>query len=239
MSIKAILFDLDGTLLRMDMDEFVRLYFGSLTKKFEPYGYETEALAKSIWAGINAMRSNDGKKLNSQVFWDVFYGIYGEEKVKGDLWVFDEYYDKDFEITKGGCGCNPKAAEIVRYIKSQGLKVVLATNPIFPQAATRKRMSWAGLCPEDFELFTHYENSTYAKPNLDYYREILNKLELEPQECVMVGNDVSEDMVAETLGMKVFLLTDDLLNRDNADISRYPSGSFDELKKFIDSLDKG
>jgi FMN phosphatase YigB (HAD superfamily) len=97
-------------------------------------------------------------------------------------------------------------------------------------------MSWAGLDHNDFELYTTYENSCFAKPNLDYYREILGKLDLKAEECLMVGNDVSEDMVAEKLGMKVFLLTDCLLNKDNEDISKYPSGSFKELKEYIENI---
>ena len=35
----------------------------------------------------------------------------------------------------------------------------------------------------------------------------MQKLNVSPEECLMVGNDVSEDMIAETIGMKVFLIT--------------------------------
>ena len=44
-------------------------------------------------------------------------------------------------------------------VKELGLRAVLATNPIFPAVATRSRIRWAGLEPEDFELCTTYENS--------------------------------------------------------------------------------
>ena len=52
----------------------------------------------------------------------------------------------------------------------------------------------------------------------------------------MVGNDVGEDMIAGILGMKVFLLTDCLINQAGADISVYPNGSFPELLHYIRSL---
>ena len=52
----------------------------------------------------------------------------------------------------------------------------------------------------------------------------------------MVGNDVQEDMVAEQLGMKVFLMTDDLINRDGGDISRYPQGGFEDLLEYLESF---
>ena len=83
---------------------------------------------------------------------------------------------------------------------------------------------------------TTYEGSHYCKPNPDYYREVLSTIGLSPDECVMVGNDVGDDMVAEGLGIRVFLLTDCLINRGNADISVYPSGGVDELIAFIDGL---
>ena len=42
MSIKMILFDLDGTLLPMDQNHFVKTYFGALAKKLAPLGYDPE-----------------------------------------------------------------------------------------------------------------------------------------------------------------------------------------------------
>ena len=52
----------------------------------------------------------------------------------------------------------------------------------------------------------------------------------------MVGNDVDEDMIAEKLGMKVFLLTDCLLNKNGKDISGYRQGSFAELMEYISEV---
>ena len=52
----------------------------------------------------------------------------------------------------------------------------------------------------------------------------------------MVGNDADEDMVAERLGMRVFLLTDCLINRQAQDVSRWPRGSFDALMAYVQEL---
>ena len=110
-----------------------------------------------------------------------------------------------------------------------GLRTALATNPIFPAIATESRIRWAGLSPADFELYTTYENIGFCKPNPAYYQEILKRMDLSPEECLMVGNDVTEDMIAARLGMQVFLLTDCLINKDEKDISVYPNGGFDQL----------
>lgn len=228
MSIKMILFDLDGTLLPMDQEVFVKTYLGLLAKKLAPYGYEPDKLIQAVWAGTAAMVKNDGKESNEERFWQTFAQVYGVD-AKKDIAVFDDFYRNEFAGVKEVCGYHPKAAETVRVLKEKGFRVALATNPIFPQIATAQRIRWTGLTPEDFELFTTYENSHYCKPNLSYYEEVLERLGVTPQECLMVGNDVSEDMIAEKLGMKVFLLTDCLINKENKDLSKYPSGSFEQL----------
>ena len=134
------------------------------------------------------------------------------------------------------CGFHPGAKEVVETVKQKGLMAVLATNPLFPAVATKARMGWAGLSPEDFVYYTTYENSSYCKPNLKYYEMILEEIGVKPQECLMVGNDVQEDMIAEKLGMEVFLLTDCLINSKEQDISGYPKGGFAELLEYIRGL---
>lgn len=230
--IKVVLFDLDGTLLPMDQDEFIKAYFGGIAKKLAPYGYEPNKLVKSIWTGTAAMVKNDGTTTNETAFWNTFAGIYGEQ-VRLDEPRFDAFYREDFDKIQSSCGYTPDALKTVEWIKTTGLRMALATNPIFPAIATQKRIRWAGLNAEDFELVTTYENSKYCKPNLNYYLEIMNELHVLPSECLMVGNDVSEDMVAEKLEMKVFLLTDCLINKNNTDISVYPHGTFEDLTDYI------
>lgn len=235
MTVTTVLFDLDGTLLPMDQDVFVKDYFGRIAAKLAPQGYEPQKLVETIWHGTGAMVKNDGSKTNGEAFWEVAASVYGEQILK-DKRFFDEFYETEFDKIKEVCGYHPAAAEIVQSLKEKGYRVALATNPIFPARATQWRIRWAGLKPEDFELYTTYENSRYCKPNLNYYREVLAQLNVCPEECLMVGNDVGEDMIARTLGMQVFLLTDCLINRQNADISTYPHGNFDSLRRYIANI---
>lgn len=237
MKTTVILFDLDGTLLPMDQDVFVKDYFGRIAKKLAPHGYDPEELIKHIWAGTKAMIKNSGEKFNEEVFWDTFASFY-EKDVRCDIDVFDEFYRDDFDTVKNVCGYTPRAAEIVKKIKKMGLRIALATNPIFPAVATEARMRWAGLDREDFELYTTYENSRFSKPYPAYYTEICKALGVAPEECLMIGNDVRDDMIAATLGMKVFLLTDCLINKKDEDISRFPNGGFDELIAYIEKINE-
>ena len=237
MAIRMVLFDLDGTLLPMDLEMFTGGYFRLLAKKAAPYGYEPEKLVKAIWHGTAAMVQNDGSCRNEEAFWKDFASMYGEQALK-DRPLFDSFYANEFQQAQQFCGFNPKAAETVYAIRDAGYRIALATNPLFPAVATGFRIRWAGLQPEDFEWITTYENTSSCKPNLMYYQEVLRHFGLQPQECLMVGNDVGEDMVAAELGMDVFLLTDCLINRKNVDIARYPHGGFDALRAYIIGSDR-
>ena len=76
--ITTILFDLDGTLLPMDQDVFVKSYFKELAIKLIPHGYDPKTLTDAIWGGTAAMVKNDGSRLNKDAFWEFFCRIYGE-----------------------------------------------------------------------------------------------------------------------------------------------------------------
>ncbi len=232
MSIKTILFDLDGTLLPMDQDIFINQYLTLLATKMAKFRYNPSLFVKSIWQGTMCMIQNNGTKTNEEVFWDKMQEIY-TQIVLADIDKFELFYLNEFEEVKNVCGYTEEASKLIEWLKGENINLILATNPIFPHVATSARIRWAGLNEKDFSYVTTYENSTYCKPNIKYYQEILNKLNLKPEECLMVGNDATEDMVAEKLGMKVFLLTDNLINKNNIDINNYSHGSFKELITYI------
>ena len=223
MSIKAVLFDLDGTLLPMDQETFTKDYFGRLARYLAPHGVDPERLISSIWRGSAAMVKNDGSMTNEERFWTEMDKVYGEG-IRNFEPVFQQFYREEFDKVSASCGHDPAVAPTVRKLKERGYRVILATSPLFPKIATERRIAWAGLRASDFDLVTTYENSCYAKPNLAYYRYIIDSFGLSTEECLMVGNDVGEDMVAEQLGMSVYLITRDLINRGGADISGYKQG---------------
>ena len=235
MSLKAVLFDLDGTLLPMDQDVFVKTYFGYIAKDLAQYGYQPNQLIDAIWQGTIEMIKNKGEKSNEAVFWDKFAQIFGEE-AKKDEPKFAKFYVEHFDKVKQSCGFNEKSKIVIDQLKQRGLRLALATNPIFPSIATEKRIAWAGLKEEDFELFTTYENCRYSKPNLKYYQDVLDKMGISAQDCLMVGNDVDDDMVAQKLGMKVFLVVDCLINKSNQDLSQFPKGNLDDLLQYVKNI---
>ncbi len=229
--ITTVLFDLDGTLLPFEQDDFVKIYFSELCRKLAPMGYEPQHTVKSVWGGTKAMVMNDGSRLNSEAFWETFNAM--NPGLPDARPACDEFYTHEFEKAKASLKYIPDRRPMIERLKSAGLRVVLATNPIFPLDGVRTRMAWVNLAPEDFGLVTWYDNSTFCKPNPKYYQEILGKIGAAPEECIMVGNSVSEDMAAATLGMDVFLANEFVENPDSRDYSGYRQGSLDDAERYI------
>ena len=117
-----------------------------------------------------------------------------------------------------------------------GFNIYLATNPLFPRIATKQRIHWAGLTPEDFLDITTYEDCHYCKPNVEYFREFLEKHNLDPKDCLMVGNDVSEDLVISELGVETYLITNTMENKKNLPITADHTGTLEDFYTFIQNL---
>lgn len=230
--IDTVLFDLDGTLLPLDQDVFIETYVRLLVQTMVPYGYEPKAFSEALMKSTHRVLLNDGSYYNEEVFWRSFQAMLGE-RILASKPILEEFYRTEFEKVRSVCSQNPAAVKLVRSLRAEGYTVALATSPVFPRIATEARIRWAGLSPDDFAYITTYENSRACKPNPAYYTEVAEKLGAEPSRCLMVGNDTLDDLAAEKTGMKVFLLTDRLLNREGREITSYPQGSFKDLETYL------
>ncbi len=216
MRYQAILFDLDGTLLPMDLEPFTKIYIAALAKELEPFGLTVETMIKPFWAATKAMMGNTTGKLNADVFWEVFSAMTGVDRAQVEP-VCDAFYTSGFQAGRVATKDNPLAKEAVRIAREKADKVILATNPLFPMAGQKTRLSWLGLAPEDFDLVTCYTSDRHCKPNPAYFHDICQRLDLDPAKCLMIGNDDKEDMhCAAAAGMESYLVTDCRLpDKDN------------------------
>ncbi len=228
MRYQAILFDMDGTLVPMDQDVFVKAYMKELCGALRPLGVEPQLLVQTVWDGVRAMVKNDGSRTGEEVFWQVFADKTHQPAARFQP-TCNEFYRTRFHNARSSTGPNPLAREAVALAHRLAPRVALATNPLFPMDGQITRMSWVGLSPADFDLVTSYESDRFCKPNPAYYMEVCRRLGASPEACLMIGNDDEEDgWAASSLGMDVYLVTD----------SRIPSktrpwqgrmGSFAEL----------
>lgn len=214
--LKAVFFDLDGTLLPLNEDEFGHAYFKLLAKYMEPYGYTKDEIINLVNLGVRAMYLNNGNKTNEEVFWNSFYNSTTKGEVNFKT-IFNDFYNTSFLDTIKYTKPNPEALKIINEIKSLGLKVMLTTNPIFPFVATKERMGFIGLKPEDFAYVTTYENSKYTKPNPLYFEEVMDLFNLKSDEVILFGNNTKEDGdAARALGIKCYLVTGNIIYNDDS-----------------------
>lgn len=230
--IKCVLFDLDGTLLPFDIDEFTKMYFTHLGGKVA-HLIEPKLFMKQLLTSTGVMIANlDAKQTNQKVFLEHFLATVGlSEEIL--LPLMDHFYEEDFSILQQVTKPDAAARKAVTTVLESGLDVVVATNPIFPLIATQQRLHWAGLGDIAFKLVTTYENSHFCKPNKEYYEEIAEKIGCQPHECLMVGNDVEEDLAAAQIGMKTYLVTDYLINTKKLEYKADYTGTLKNLAENI------
>lgn len=235
--IKHILFDLDGTLLPMVQDEFVKYYMPLLARKYMKTGAEIDpaAFIRAVWNGYEAMVKNDGSRTNREAFWSYMNELLPMPLQEAEELAIDFYSN---EFNQAICTVSPScvSGQIVKAAREKGIRTYLATNPVFPRCATLNRIQWAGLEAEDFELITTYEDCCYCKPNIEYFRQILEQFGMNPAECLMAGNDVEEDLVIRELGVKTFLVTDTMENKKELPIVSDYTGTLEELLNFVRGL---
>ncbi|MCT4597982.1 MAG: HAD family hydrolase [Vallitalea sp.] len=233
----TFLFDLDGTLLPLDDKLFLKTYFDEMHKEFEDI-IEKEQLVKLIWTATDVMRCSQDNRTNMKTFMDKFKELVSElgNDLSEYITRFDKFYDNGFMKVKKSASQNEYVIKSIELLKDKGYTVVVATNPLFPMKAVHHRIKWAGLNPEDFYYITSYENSHSCKPYISYYEEILEFINKQPQDCIMVGNDVQEDLVASELGIKTFLIEDYIINRNEAEICCNYKGSYKDLYNYIEKL---
>ncbi|WAH36568.1 HAD family hydrolase [Alicyclobacillus dauci] len=233
--INTLLFDLDGTLLPFDVHPFMQGYFERLVPTLVDH-YEPTAVTAWILDATQKVVENESPQLtNMEKFRRALFG--GNVDDESRVWpIFEQFYRTTFEELRHLTHPTKIAREICRTATAKGYRVVLATNPIFPDIATNARMRWAEIDDVAFELVTTMENSHFCKPNPKYYLEVAEKVGAAPSECMMFGNDVQEDGAAGYVGMHTFLVTDYVIDRNLGTFDFDQQGTLSEVLDYVKSL---
>lgn len=207
--LKAILFDLDDTLLGNDMDRFLPGYFDLLGRFAEKYLPRDRFLPELLISTEAMIRNVDPALSNRDVFWQTFAQRTGLDSVELEAF-FEHFYRNQFLELQGLTQKRPFAPQLVQFCLDHNLQVVVATNPLFPRIAIEARLEWGGLPVDQFNfaLVTGYENMHAAKPQPAYYTEILHKIGCAPEDALMVGNDWDADILpARSVGIHTYWLS--------------------------------
>ena len=232
---RALLFDLDGTLLPLDQDVFTDTFLSLAVRSFagrEEWG--GKAFPRLLMRAVEAVVRNDGSVTNEERFWQAMEAMLpGQSGAVRD--AFLTFYAEVFPEARRVTFPDPAISALLGVWRDAGIPLLCATSPIFPPFVQEMRLRWAGFDrPEDWFLtVTSSENCTYAKPNPLYYTELCAQNGLRPEDCLMVGNDADEDGAALQAGMRFFFLSDHPLNRKGIDLTGVPQGSWNELRACV------
>lgn len=233
-SFNTILFDLDGTLLPIDGQAFEKIYFGNLSKHFLDV-YEPKMLIQLIWGATKIMVKDTSDRTNEVVFMESLEKLVGSDIT----WMqerFARFYETNFDQLRTAVTPNENVLEAVRILKEKGYQCVIVTNPMFPKIAIEKRIAWTGLNRDDFSYVTSFEKNTACKPQLKLYEEVLSELGLQVEDCLMVGNDIEEDMIVAQMGMDHYLITDHVMQEDVIPDFVKRSGDYVDFLNFVKEL---
>lgn len=207
--IRAVLFDLDDTLLSLNLAGFIARYVAGASRLLASAA-RTSAVslgvpyAKSFLALERAGRTDamTNEELYNQTFYEAT-GIPLEDPAISDL---IDCYEREVvpSFSDGIVRARPQRGSraVVEATWSADLICALATNPTFSLACDRARMGWAGLYEEDFAAISTFSNSTRCKPCARYYQEFANRLGVRTEECLMVGNDATRDFARPDCGLR-------------------------------------
>jgi FMN phosphatase YigB (HAD superfamily) len=225
---KFVLFDLDGTLVRLDLEFFFAKYMGALSPHFSglmPPKQFHEALLRST----GHMAANTDPSLTTlEAFWRSFVVATGRERLELEP-IFTRFYAEESPRLRPPEAATPEARRLVQAVIDRGYTPVIATNPLFPRIAIQERLCWADCADFPYAYITNGEEMHYCKPNPDFFTELLSRLGANPEDCLMIGNDAEEDLVAAKLGLTTALVTDLLIDRGQSGLIPDWRGSLSEL----------
>ncbi len=206
--LKAILFDVDNTLIFFDELKFYKRYLFQVSQVFADM-MPFDLFQKKLLSATQALMDNHGEMSNAEYFMNIF--CKGFEGERDEIWKrFMRFYETEYDQFQTLVSVPKGVREVFFQLQNKNLKLVIASNPMWPLDVQMKRLSWAGLGDLHFDLVTHIENMSYCKPRIEYYEEICTKVDERPESCLMVGNDPINDMIVATIGMRTFLIVDRL-----------------------------
>jgi FMN phosphatase YigB (HAD superfamily) len=232
---KAVLFDLDGTLLHSDHDALNREYLRTVSEAFRGKA-DPSKIPGWIMEGYQAMLDNNGNGMTARDAFLARFEALSKMKPQEFEPVFIQYYIQAYPALKSAAHARPQhgGRKAVLKAREAGLKTMVATNAIYPIEAVRARLAWAGHAESDFDAVATYDRFTCIKPHPGYFLQCAAFLEVQPQECIMAGNDAQEDLVAEKTGMAVYFIKDIPINRSQRHPD-CPTGTLNEFCGWLES----
>lgn len=243
--LKAVVFDMDDTLLSINLNAFIGVFALDEANLLAQAARKSAVSMFTSMGGAmlelnNGERAEGDMRTNRQFFADELERRSGVPLLEPAVLDMIEFYEREILPKKNDrlISARPRegAHEAVEAVLNRGLRIALLTNPSFSRTCIECRMGWGDMLDMPFELVTTWENSTRCKPCASYYLEALEKLGLSPEETLMVGNDPKRDFPSPAIGLQTAYVGNGtqphaLWNGSMADFAK----NFDEIAERFDA----
>lgn len=226
---RAVLFDLDDTLLENNGDLFFEAYLDALARHVESWIPRAKLLDAAMVAGAAMVAAHHPERTNEQVLLEALPSTLGVDPVRFEA-QFRRFEQGDFRGLGPPWRAHPWVPDLVRTVVDRGIAVVVATSPIYPLPVIEERMRRAGVRDLPWSLVTSWDRMHSTKPSPSYFEEIARLLGLAPDQCVMVGDDFFQDIVARRIGMHTYFVGQPLPGLDTG-----PGGSLREIIEWLEA----
>jgi FMN phosphatase YigB (HAD superfamily) len=229
--IKAVLLDLDDTLILSDTDRFFLRYLRMLGEELAGDAPSDDFVYLITKVYEQALDSYDPSTTLYERFVKLFSSRIGLSEARLSQ-AMDRFYRLQYPKLRPMVKPRPVTRPLLDWLFDRGYQVVVATNPAVPLDPIHQRMTWGGISPEryPFRLITGMENMHFGKPRAAYYEEILVRLGLEAHEAIMVGDRWDDDVAgAASIGLATYWVTGDgtALPDESAGVDGY--GDYDRF----------
>ena len=188
--IKAVLFDMDGTLLDTE-----RIYRPCWIQAFEELGVSVDA--EHFFASVSGMNVATIKAFCAREY--------------GEAFPFDEIRAVrrrvlEARIEREGVPCKSGVPEIFARLQSMGIKMAVASSS--GGDWVRKCLSFAGIDTSLFECIMTGESVEKSKPDPDIFLKTAAALGVTPLECVVAEDSANGVRAGHAAGMKTVMIPD-------------------------------
>ncbi len=239
--IKAVLLDLDDTLITTHTETFFTGYLDALsqyvTARLPAFGTPDQFLGVLMGSFGEVVAAADPTRTLYVALMDRLAQRTGLSTAAMSP-VFDGFYRERYPELVTTIAPRAESKRLMDCLVDQGYRIVVATNPGLPETAIRQRMAAGGVAAEayPYELLTSLETMHFGKPRPEYYAEILLRLDLHPCEAIMVGDDWVNDMTgAAAIGMHTFWLAKPDSVPPDKSLRLSGSGSYPQFVSMVES----
>lgn len=206
--IKAVLLDMDNTLLLNPDTVFAQRFLQLWDDHFSTAGIDDAP--KRLRRALRIMGYKQRGNISN---WAVIVREMGNGDAETEIEpLLDRFYADVYPELASCIAPVDGAADLIYRLRESDYQVVIATNPLYPEKAIKQRMAWAGLPLDDdlYEFISSADTMHFSKPDPAYYGELLGRVGVEPDEALMVGDSLRNDIQpAQTVGLRTFHIGED------------------------------